>query len=383
MDTIDRRARGETSEAETSVLGERFTLHGTLSPRLRMEWEELAARRGTRFSSRPSYAWTWFETLGKGELALATLHRDGRLVALLPLHSRRRLGITVHRLLGHGLGTIGEALAADAEALKALMSQLREARLVLELTHVPVGSPLLAELRADAGWQVHYRQDDHCLGMKLPAGTRARDLRSAKTLSHLRRARTRAEQKFGPLEFVVIRSVAELDRHWAEMVRLSEAATEQDRVRRLNLLGPEHLEFSRRFLTWEAEQGNLFAVAVLLDKVMAGCALQLQSGNLAEGWFTRFDPEFAALRPGHQLIEHLVDIHDAEGITHVDMMLGRNAYKEEWENCDYAVGTVFAVPRCKSWQLPAARLIRGVSEKVHGQLAQFRPRLSNLLGKRR
>lgn len=379
MNIIDRRERMDMSEPDTSVVEERLSIHHSLSPGLLREWEELAAHQDACFSARPSYAWTWFETLGKGELALTTLHRGDELVALLPLHRRRRLGLEIHRLLGHGLGTIGEGLFKDRAALAALLSRVKETGMVLELTHVPASSPLMAELLADEEWEVHYRQDDHCLGVALPAGTGVRDLRSAKTLSHLRRARTRTEKQFGPLEFVVIRSVADLDRHWAGMVRLSEAAAEQDKGRRLDLLGADHLEFSRRFLTREAEQGTLFAVAVLVDQVMAGCAVQLRSGQVAEGWFTRFDPAFAALRPGHQLIEYLVEIHDAEGITHLDMMIGRNAYKEEWQNCTYAVGTVFTGPRWKSGQLLASRVIQGVGEKLHAQLT--RPRWSVRAGK--
>ncbi|WP_407924176.1 GNAT family N-acetyltransferase [Corynebacterium occultum] len=348
-----------------------------------MEWEELAARRGTRFSSRPAYAWTWFETLGKGELALATLHRDGRLVALLPLHSRRRLGITVHRLLGHGLGTIGEALAADAEALKDLVAGLRQQGVLLELTHVPEDSPLLAELLVGDGWMVDYQRDETCPVMMLPEGSTAQDLRSKKTLKRLRVSRDAISRDHGPVEFGVIRTPAGLAACWPEIIAVTKAAREADEENKLNLLAGEYSEFGRRFLGEEAESGNLLLLLLRVDRKLVAVEVQLRTGQREEAWYIRYDPAFAKLAPGHQLLEFLADNHDELGVYESDQMIGTSSYKMDWQNATYEVGTVCASPREHSWQLPLARGIRFASAGAHQQYREIQPKLATLTGKLR
>lgn len=354
------------------VGAEVFAIHDALSPELAQQWEELSARVATRFAARPSYAWTWFEALGKGELALATVHRGNQLVALIPLHARKRLGITVHRWLGHGLGVVGEAIAETPADLKILVAELENSGVVLELTHVPEDSPLLAELLAHDDWMVDYRQDDHCPGIQLPPGLTTRDLRSSRTLSQLRRGRVNTAKKFGAVEFAVIRTVDELDKHWAEMARVCQASWDHDTVKRLNLMGEKHHDFTHRFLSEEATKGHLLVIAILVDTVMAGFSVQLQTGERAEGWFTRFDPVFGSLRPGHQIIEHFINIHDEEGVTEYDLMIGPTPYKQEWETVRYEVGTVFAVSARRSRMLPLTRGVNSVFELARTSVATGR-----------
>lgn len=360
-----------------------FDVHSSLSPGLRLEWEELAARRGTRFASRPSYAWTWFESLGKGELALATLHREGRLVALLPLHARTRLGVTTHRLLGHGLGTIGEALAADPAALRELVAGLWRRGVLLELTHVPEDSPLLAELSAGDDWVVDYRRDETCPVMLLPPGSTARDLRSRKTLKRLRVSRDAIAREHGPVELKVIRTPAGLDACWVEITALTGVSRVGEEADRLDMLAGEYGDFSRRFLREEAQLGNLILMTLRVNRKLVALDVQFRTGRREEAWYTRYDPAYARLAPGHQLLEFLADNHDELGVYESDQMIGTNSYKVDWQNADYAVGTVCASPRQQSWQLPVARVIRSASSGAYQQYREIQPRLVALTGKLR
>ena len=120
-----------------------FHIHGSVDRTLARSWQSLAEEVGMRFTSRPSYGLPWHRHLGRGPLRIATVHRGRELVALLPLHERRRLGVRVFRLLGHGLGTVGEVLATDAGAVDALVGGLAAFGAVLELTHLPPGLPLV------------------------------------------------------------------------------------------------------------------------------------------------------------------------------------------------------------------------------------------------
>ncbi|WP_323792709.1 hypothetical protein, partial [Nocardioides sp.] len=74
------------------------------------EWDALADACEAGPFARPLFALTWWRTLGTGELRVVTVRQDGELVALAPLHRRRVGPLQVVRWLGHGLGTVAEAL---------------------------------------------------------------------------------------------------------------------------------------------------------------------------------------------------------------------------------------------------------------------------------
>lgn len=338
-----------------------FRIHDTVDPELEAQWEDLGQRCSTKFSSRPSYGLSWYKALGKGALAVATVHRGGRLVALLPLHTRDRLGVKVHRLLGHGLGTIGEALADDAESLEQLVAGLHEAGVLMELTHLPEDSPLMAALLNHGGWVVEYETDEFCPVIDLPAGSVPQDLRSRKSLKRLRAARNTVGKESGPVGFVVARTPMELEAAWPKMVQVARSSWEADSEKRLNLLGGQHAEFTRQFLAEEAANGHLLVVGLTVDSTWSGVDISFQTGTRVEGWLTRFDPEYRKLSAGHQMQERLVELHDELGFTLFDQMIGLNPYKQYWQTSEYRVGTVLAAPVARSRMVP---LIRNINEKM-------------------
>lgn len=370
-DTILEELSRAAELPPTGGTGTVFALHREVDEELLREWWDLAERRSTRFSSRPSYALTWFRTLGKGRLSLATVHRDGRLVALLPLHTRSRLGVTVHRLAGHGLGTVGEALAEDDDALCALVEGLHDRHLILSLTHLPEDSPFVQALLDHGGWTLNHELDDICPVTDLPPGTTARDLRSGRSLKRLRSARNRAGREQGEVTFGVAETPEEFARAWPEIVQVAALAEQQEKECRLNLTAGVHGEFTRAFLAEEAERGNLRIVLLRVSGRLAAFDVLLRSGSGVEGWLTRFDPEYRALSVGHQLIEHSVNDSGPAGITAMDHMIGRSEYKDPWATYEYRVGTVTAAPwRVARPALTAERAVRRLSEWVHARLTR-------------
>ncbi|QGU05711.1 GNAT family N-acetyltransferase [Corynebacterium comes] len=351
----------------------RFRIHDTVDQELEAQWEDLAQRYSTRFSSRPSYGLSWFRALGKGDLAVATVHRRNRLVALLPLHTRARAGITVHRLLGHGRGTVGEALAQDATSQDELVAGLHDAGVVLELTHLPEDSPVTTALLDHGGWTVEYETDEHCPVIDLPPGSTPHDIRSGKTLRRFRVARERIGEQFGPVGFVVVRTPGELRAAWPEMVRVARVSSEADPEGRVNLLGDDHADFAERFLTREAEGGHLLVVGLTVDSTWVALNITFQTGERVEGWFTRFDPAYGKLLPGHQMLEHLVGLHDDMGFTVVDEMIGRGAYKQDWQTSEYRVGTVVAAPVARAPAIPLVRSINGTTDALRRGIGWIRP----------
>lgn len=335
-----------------------FLIHHEVDERLEAEWDDLARRHGTRFASRPAYALSWFRAVGKGRLAVATVRRGGELAAVLPLHVRRRAGVEVARLLGHGLGTVGEAPATDRAALEYLVDGLRREQLPLELTHLPAGSPFLEVLLAADGLHVDLHRDDHCPVIDVPEGTTVPDLRSSKTRSRLSRARRKWEAQHGVVDRILVQTPEELERHWSEIVTLTELADDAAGEGRLHLLSGEHGQFTHRFLREEAAAGHLVVIGLTVDGRWVGLQVLLTTGGRAEGWLNRFDPGCRPLIPGHQLVEKLIDVHDELGVTVIDMMIGRSPFKSDWETGEYHVFSVSAVA---AENLRALRWARAVS----------------------
>lgn len=352
-----------------------FELHKEVDDEFLKQWMELAAEHSTRFASRPSYVLNWFEFLGKGQMAIATVYRDGQLVALLPLHSRTRLGVTVYRLAGHGLGTIGEALVADPQALKALVEGMYERKFLLALTHLPENSPLVHALVDHGGWTINHQVDDVCPITELPKGTTAVDLRGGRSLKRLRSARNKSAKEGGEVTFEVINSPERFIEVWPELVRVAAAAEEGEQIARLNLTSGVHGSFTRAFMLEEAQQGRLRVVLLRVGGEAMALDVMFSSHGYAESWLTRFDPIQRNLSVGHQLIERSVNDSDAAGITVMDHMIGESDYKQAWETRTYQVGTVIAAPAKTAWfWLPLERLIRGTSELVYHKVQEWRER---------
>lgn len=340
----------------------RFSLTSVVDDQLRREWHALAEDVGTRFASRPSYGLSWHRHLGRGPLRVATVHRDERLVALAPLHQRRRLGVRVLRLLGHGLGTVGEFLAADDEAMRELLSGLATTGGVLELTHLPESSPLLAAILADDSWTASFAIDDHCPVIDLPEGVRASDLRSRSTLSRAASTRRKLAREGKELEIETVRTRREFDARWPDIVDTAALAQSDSGDERLNLCAPPHDAFTEEFLREEAANGHLLLWGGTFGGRWGSQFATLRTGSTAELWFTRFDPEHGRARPGHLLIESICDQHDEVGVTEVDLLIGRSGYKKDWQTSEYRVGTLVATPagnRTARTQMAAAD--RGVT----------------------
>lgn len=320
-----------------------FRITENVDSQLLEDWHALADEVGSRFASRPSYGMAWQRHISRGPLRLATVHRDGRLVALLPLHQRRRLGVRVFRLLGHGLGTVGEALFVDDSALSELASGLATSGAVLELTHLPESSPFVAAVSDDPRWSSSFVHDDHCPVIDLPTGTRAADLRSKSTLSRAASTRRKLAREGDELEIETIRTREEFDTRWPQIVATAASAQADDNDR-LNLCAPPYDEFTYEFLRREAENGHLLIWGATFGGRWGAHFATLRTGQRAELWFTRFESAHRRARPGHLLIEAVCDSHDSVDVTEVDLLIGRSGYKTDWQTREYRVGTLTAVP---------------------------------------
>lgn len=112
------------------------------------EWSELAALVGACPFAYPEWIAAWWSAFGSGRLEILTVHRDRRLVGVLPL--QRRFGELESTTNWHTPSF--EALACDESAARALASAAAErARGRLDLSFVADDATIVRSLRTAAG----------------------------------------------------------------------------------------------------------------------------------------------------------------------------------------------------------------------------------------
>ena len=127
-------------------------------------WLELADACGAGPFARPLFALTWWRHLGQGSLMVVAVHEDDQLVALAPLHQRRIGPVQVVRWLGHGLGTVAEALVRPGhDAAGDLLWSTAGARgRVLDLIECRDLGPLPGRRSAAPRYPVALQERDVC-----------------------------------------------------------------------------------------------------------------------------------------------------------------------------------------------------------------------------
>lgn len=306
------------------------------------EWDSLADRCARGFAARPSYALSWFEELGRGELAVVAVRRDGRLTAVVPLHRRRLLGQPVLRWLGHGLGTVGEVLAEDEAAASAAWEHLARLGVPLQLTHVRLDDAGTLALRRSRSWTVHLEVDDRCPALPLPSGSDPTTLRSKRSVKRLRQYRDALEREEGAFALEVVEDAEGLRRRWPDLVRVAaEADVGRDRV---DLCAPPYDAFTRRFLDGEARAGRLLLVGATVGGRWAAQEVGVRTGATWAMWLSRFDPRLSGYAPGHLVLSDLLARAGELGLTSLDFGPGENAYKLAWARSAYDIATLTAAP---------------------------------------
>lgn len=347
---------------------------GHVSEPLGVQWQDLADRCGSTFASWPGYGLSWWASLGRGELAITTVRREGELVALAPLHQRSIMGQPVLRWLGHGLGTVGEVLAVDGEAVSALWDALADRGIPLQLTHARADHEAILALRRDPRWSVGIEVDDHCPVVALPGAVTAKDLRSTKTLRTLERRRRRLMERGTPVSIEVIDDVDGVSFRWPDIVRVAALAdVGRDRV---NLCSPPYHSFTREALLQAAAGRNVVIVGLLHGGAWVAHHIWLRVGRTLYEWITRFDPAIGSISPGLMLMEWVVDHHEALAVDSLDLQIGQSRWKREWTRRGYDVATVTATPT-RRLGLVRARL--AVAASIGDQLRSL-PRLCSRVG---
>jgi CelD/BcsL family acetyltransferase involved in cellulose biosynthesis len=294
------------------------------------EWRDLFHRsRATAFQS-PDWVLPWIQVFKPEKMVAIAVRSGSRLVGLAPLLIHRREQQRVLAFVGGGVSDYLDFLIdpqfeteVTTEMFSAIL-QLGEPWTVLDLTDLPSGSLLLAIpwLKREA------RKHDSCSVLRLPANQDdLLHLFSKRQRANLRNARSRLQRAGGgQIELASAENVLEFlddlftlhSSRWSE--RGEPGVLSDLQLRTFHKSSTPHLLASGmlHLSRLRSQNKTLAVIYSLFAHETAFCYLQ------------GFDPEFAALSPGTQLMFHVMCEGVQHGIRQFDFLRGREVYKQHW-----------------------------------------------------
>jgi CelD/BcsL family acetyltransferase involved in cellulose biosynthesis len=314
--------------------------------RLRGEWRELFEAAGQQ-NAFLSFEWmsTWWKHWGKNRRLAMVAVRDerGRLVGLAPFSiartglagaGRRCLSFLADTHVGSDyLGVLARPGYEEA-ALEAIVSALRRHRRewdYIELRDAEDG-PLFASLCArlgGMGMTAHRTVASVCFYIKLPPSFDAYLAGVSIKLRANYRRRWRVIQDMGPAEFVTLADIADLERHFPELIRLHRMRFEQ-RNQESAFLRPGVQEFHAEALRALAERGwaRLFLLRAGGQTVAALYGFSM--GKMFQFYQCGMHPDWSHQGVGQVTIGHSIQEAIRTGHEDFDFLRGDESYKAEW-----------------------------------------------------
>lgn len=325
------------------------------------DWNALADAARARPFARPTWSLSWWRHLGRGDLAIAVVELNGELVALAPLHERRRAGLRVTRFLGHGLGTIGEILVSPGheDAVEAMWRHLlADRRRLLHLLELAEDAMVCGSIESVTERSSAVALRDECPTIELEGTyeeylqTRSKDLRKK-----LRRSRNRLGEG-SDYHLEEIRGVTGLERVLPEISAVYDVAEAYEP--RQHLMAGKIGEFTREYLRSSAADGTLRLYVGRVDGKAVSFDIAFSSCARLHLWAGRFDPDWSQISPGHLALADIIRYAYDDGFEEVDLLLGTHDYKMRWASKRYRTLEVIAAPsRCL---LGRGRAVLGLSE---------------------
>jgi CelD/BcsL family acetyltransferase involved in cellulose biosynthesis len=297
------------------------------------EWDALYRRCPTATPfAHPAWQLAWARHLATGTTTALTLRRDGRLVALLPVH-RRPDGVV--ELMGAPISDyrdvlVDAALGRDAAAL-LVAAALRAADTVrCELEDLPASSPLV-DAPPPPGWRAALSRCAVCPTVMLPVGASIADVASPRLAEDLERFRRRAARR-GRL---AVRTAGAADCDWF-VERLIELHTArwQSRGEGGVLADARVQRFHRQAARDFAAAGLLELSALTLDDEPVALLYAFSDRGRFYFYLSAFHPSLARLSPGTLAIGAALERALATGTRELHFLRGREPYKYRWGGRD-------------------------------------------------
>lgn len=304
---------------------------------LQDEWRQLAAstRQPSMFAS-PEWARTWWAHFGAGrQLLLAGARRDGTLVALAPLCTKRRGGIRVRELVGAEEADLGSFLLAPGE--EALAPALARHVLgrrdwdLLDLWCVGDGSPTAEALRTAlgghrGGHEVAALTVNPLLDLTTESWAAGASRSMLKDLARQRRVLGRE----GKLELRLPHDLEEVEAALAGLRAFHQARwSGQGEISRLLL--PDYWAWVRAITRTAWHEGWLYLPRLVLEGRLVATGLYFLYRRRLFYWMGAHDAAFARHSPNLLLTLGVIeDVRSAGTVDVLDFGQGDEWYKLRW-----------------------------------------------------
>jgi CelD/BcsL family acetyltransferase involved in cellulose biosynthesis len=300
-------------------------------------WGNLDARQSVRPFQQFAWAAAWVRTIGSAggwRLKVATLWRDGRLMAVMPLCSRRYKGLRLLEWIGARVTDYCDALVDpslnEESALRALWESVRRSGGfdVARLNHVRTDSKLFEVLGAFKPW-TETLEDAGGVPIVWRSGAEWLQGQTAGMRDRVKYQDRRMHKAGFDVQLCdnaqscahVIDTLVAQKRPWLAARGLSSFIDE-----------PGGVQFLKTAVAASAKRGELHLSTVRKDDRIAACDLAFVRDGVIYSYIASFDPEYHKYSFGRVLTDHLLMWACDNGMRRLDLLLGAYDYKSEY-NC--------------------------------------------------
>jgi CelD/BcsL family acetyltransferase involved in cellulose biosynthesis len=300
------------------------------------EWRALWRRtpNATPFQS-PEWLLSWWGCFGNAAPSVVTARDDDRLIGLLPLYLLDEPGCRKLLPFGISLSDYLDGLIDPgyAELGNRLLDSLKGVPAWDEchLPDLPLGAALLAARRPPA-FSEDRSDGETCPVLRLPSTVeRLREVVPRKTLRYVLRAHRRTAC-VGDVT-VTRAETSTVEPCMGELFRLHERRWQRAGgqgvcadpvVRCFHLTAAARLE----------DAGMLRLYSLRMGASLAAVYYGFTAKETAYAYLSGFDPDFAELCPGAQIIAHAIEEAVREGVREFHFLRGGEAYKYSWGALD-------------------------------------------------
>lgn len=333
---------------ETDVGG--FTVScarsNTALQQLGAEWMDLFYRVGCK-NIFLSFEWMaeWWAHWGEGRLFIITVrHPNGRLVALAPLCitssavskvGPRSLGFLASKYVGSDYLNILVEPGIEATAIRKivrLVAQRRGEWDYIEFANAENDSPMFMQLRRQLrglGMKEHTVRAFGCPYVILPGSFEEYLAGLGPSVRYNFRRRRRALEREGSLQFTALQGGAELERRFADLVRLHRLRSEQQ-GRKSSFLEPTVQAFHASMLKRMAAQGwaRLYLLQVQEEEVAALYGFSI--GKKFSFYQSGMSPAWSRFSVGLVMMGCAIKEAIHSGHEEFDFLRGEESYKFQW-----------------------------------------------------
>lgn len=320
------------------------------------DWNDLYARAGRRAHLFQTFNWNWHWANNflnhagcNCELALVTVRRQGRLVALWPLMLVHRFGLKVAKWIGEPVSQYGDALidpTEDADEIFAASWTAISRELGAHAVHLrrmradAVALPFIRRARAT----LTARDDAPYLDLASAPGFAAYEERYTAKARKNRRRLARRLSALGPVSTQTLAGSAA-----ARMAALDAIALKRRSLKATGRVSPalDDPRFAAFFA--DAAEGRDHPCGCRVSRMLVGerlvaSTIDVTGNGACAAHLIVHEPEFDACGAGTLMTEQWIRAASDDGFALFDFLAPAHGYKREWADgtvtvSDYAVAT--------------------------------------------